>query len=150
VLLLELARVVVVEPDLVWVLPEPAAACNTCGSSGGCAMAVLVRFRRPRPLSVAVPAGWSVTVNDRVLIGIDDGRLLRVVRQTLLVPLGAMLIAGSGAELWLDWAEIPTVSAATLGLLGGFAWVKWRGRGPHGQVPQPRILRCLPRVMDDN
>ena len=138
------------EPGLVWVLPEFAAACNTCGSSGGCAMAVLARFRRPRPLSVAVPAGLSVTVNDRVLIGIDDGQLLRVVGQALLVPLGTMLIAGSGAELWLDWTEIPTVTAATLGLLGGFTWVGWHGRGPHRQVPQPRVLRCLPTVMDDN
>lgn len=149
-MLLERVRVVAVEPDLIRVSPEPAAACNTCGPTGGCAMAVLAKFRRPLPSPVAAPAGLSVTVNDRVLVGIDDGQLLRAVRQALLVPLGAMLITGSGAELWLDWAEIPTAIAAALGLLGGFGWVGWRARGLHEKSPQLTVLQSLPAAMDDN
>lgn len=149
-MLLERARVVAMDADTVWVVPESGTACSACATEGGCGLLTLARFRRARRLPITRVAGMPVTVGSRVLIGIHEGQFLDAVVRSLLPPLGAMLFAALGAELWLGWSEIATVAAAAVGLGGGFFWVRYRASGSRQRMPQPALLECLAPGRSDN
>lgn len=138
-MLLEWARVVAVEREMVWVVPEPVIDCASCLSNGGCGLSLFAGLRRQRPVAVVAVAGLPVVVNDRVVVGIPHGQLLTGVCHTLILPLLAMLVAALVAELWLGWSEAWVAFAASLGLSGGFGWARLHGAG---NPRQPVLLRC--------
>lgn len=137
-------RVVEVDGDQVLVeIPERAAACGNCKSAGGCHSGLLGISGSDRTIRVANLIG--ARLNDRVSLGIAEGKLLRASWLSYLLPalLGIVGAAG-GQSLGGDpWA----IGGTLIGLVAGFAHLRHAGartrrRAPMISLEWPQPAAC--------
>jgi sigma-E factor negative regulatory protein RseC len=114
-----------------------------CGSGmcakGGCGTALLAQMfsQKPRaPLRVANPI--DARIGERVIVGVEEGSLLRATLLVYLLPL-ALFLAGASAGGQAADGDAPAVLGGLAGLfLGWLAARRWSRRPQGGQ---PVILR---------
>lgn len=145
----EHARVVRAEPGTAWVEVMRKSACGSCALAGGCGTAGIARYLRGRRgavhLRVIDPVG--VQAGDQVVIGMEEGALLRGLVQTYAVPLLAMLLGALGgkllgAALGLSAPDAGTLAGGALGLAAGLANVRrFSRRIAADPAYQPIVLR---------
>jgi len=110
---------------------EPLGSCAAC--AGGCGLAQiasLIGAGHRAALRVDVGTHAELTVGDRVRVGIDARRLLRLVLATYFTPLAGM-VAGALAVTTLTsvTGDVGALSGAVAGgLLAGWALLASAGR----------------------
>jgi len=118
-----------------------------CGSGlcakGGCGTAVLAQLfsRTPRgPMRVANPI--EARMGERVVVGVEEGSLLRATLIAYLLPL-VLFVAGALAAQELRAGDGATALGAIAGLLMGWAVARFLSRHGRAAGGEPVILRRL-------
>lgn len=94
-----IARVVRVEGAVAWLEPEQTKACGGCASASACLATdpgKLADRLATRRFALANTDGLHV--GERIMVGVNDGALLRAALTAYALPLAAMLTAGGLAE----------------------------------------------------
>jgi sigma-E factor negative regulatory protein RseC len=151
-MLIETGRVVAVDRDAVWVETIRQSTCGSCAANKGCGHGLLNRIADGRTGYVRVLPGSACpdrcTVDDQVRIGIPEQVILRGSVVVYLLPLLLMLASAAAAVgLWPGLAEPAAVGGAVIGLLLGFALVRWHAwRHRDDPALQPVLLEVLSRT----
>jgi sigma-E factor negative regulatory protein RseC len=131
--------------DGAYVETSRASSCGTCSSQQSCGTTSLSQLlgSKSRPFRVLNPIGAAV--GERVVIGLEESALLRSTLLSYVLPL-ALLMAGAllGSQVAPAGAakDLYSVSGAGIGLVLGFAALKWVAARTGGQRQfQPVILR---------
>lgn len=116
-----------------------------CGSGmcakGGCGAAVLAQLfsRNPRgPMRVANPI--QARPGERVIVGVEEGMLVRSTLIAYLLPLGMLLGGALAGRAWLPESDGLAVVGALAGLAVGWGLARALGRR-QARSAQPVILR---------
>ncbi|MCR8923307.1 SoxR reducing system RseC family protein [Dasania sp. GY-MA-18] len=127
----EVARVLAVEPQHLWVETLQKSTCNSCTAQKGCGYGLMneAAHQRRNHLRVAIPAADShhYQLDDKVELEFPEQLLVSGAMLVYLLPLLTMLAAGAVASLWFN-REGLIVLASIMGLALGFALVWWRSR----------------------
>jgi len=113
----ELATVMKVKNQQVWVNPQISSGCGACMQKTSCTSSIVWRFFKPR--LVEVDSSFPLAVGDQVMVAIDESLLLNASLLLYLLPLLAMFIGAGIAESLLDNAQNSDnyIAAAGLGSL---------------------------------
>ncbi len=133
-------------PGYAWVETRRRSTCATCSLNAGCGTAALARFLGSRRTRVRALSGAALSPGQEVVIGLEEGALLRGSLAVYLVPLGGLILgAAAGDRLFAGSGEEPSVLLGIVGLVAGLLWQLRYGRAIHGDRRfQPVVLRCLP------
>jgi len=125
----ENAWVVRTEADVAWVETQRKTACDSCSVRTGCGTGTLAKLlgRKSGPLQVLNPL--AAGVGEEVVVGINEGSLVRGSLVVYVVPLLSMFGLGLvgkalAAQYGFADSEGMTLVAAMLGLGLGFSWVR--------------------------
>ncbi|WP_051083844.1 SoxR reducing system RseC family protein [Dasania marina] len=139
----EVARVLAVDKQHLWVETLQKSTCNSCSAQKGCGYGLMneAAHQRRNHLKVVIPAEDSChyQVDDKVQLQFPEHLLVSGALLVYLLPLLSMLAAGAVASYWFS-LEGEIVLASAVGLLLGFVLVWWRSRG------QSNILAAQVRV----
>lgn len=94
----ETAIVARVENHQVWVETNPKHGCGGCLQKSSCSTSVLDKFMKKR--AVVVDSDIELKKGDEVVIGIDEGLLIRASVLLYLVPL-CIMVSAAGIAQWL-------------------------------------------------
>lgn len=94
----ENAVVAKIENGQVWVESKQGSGCSGCQQKAGCSTSALSKLVKKR--SVAVDSAFQLKVGDEVVVGIEEGVLLRASLMLYFVPLLFMFLGG-GLANWL-------------------------------------------------
>jgi len=143
----EQARVISVEEGYAVVETQRQSTCQSCAVNKGCGTAVLSKVLGRSAVQFRAINHINATVNEQVIIGIDEDWLLKSSFAVYLVPLLLMLLGAGigemiGARLWGSSVEGFTILAAFSGLFIGFFWLRrYTATLRQRNVCQPEILR---------
>ncbi|MDR2877776.1 MAG: SoxR reducing system RseC family protein, partial [Chromatiales bacterium] len=105
----ETARVASVDSDgQLWVETQRKAACDSCSVNKGCGTGVITKMLNLRSPRIRVQNTLGAVVGDEVLVGIDDGQLVRASFAAYFMPLAWMFIgalAGGMIAGTLQWEQ---------------------------------------------
>ncbi|MBA4501368.1 SoxR reducing system RseC family protein [Marinobacterium marinum] len=141
----EVTLVSAVEARMVKVMAARTSACAQCASKSNCSQGVLSQWGQGKTVEIEVqnPDALPVKPGQQVVIGLEEGSLVRASLLLYMLPL-ALLIAGAllGATLALaEWQQI--ILAIALMLTGfGLARRLSSGRAAQNRY-QPILLRIV-------
>ncbi|MDD5320677.1 MAG: SoxR reducing system RseC family protein [Methylococcales bacterium] len=119
----ELAVVVKIENQQVWVESGPNNACGGCQQKASCTANALGSVLKKK--SVPVDSGIQLKTGDEVIVAIDENLLLRASLLLYLLPLIALF---TGAAI-ADWLLADNALHADLWIAGsallGFLLILW-------------------------
>jgi len=144
----ETAHVVAVEGEHAWVETERRSSCSSC-SAKGCGTGALSSVLGAKVQRMRVSNPVNAEKGDAVVVGIDEGVLLKGSVLVYIMPLVLMLAGGLLGETlapqWGSDGESMSLLFGLLGLVGGMLWLRLFNR--HA-ADNPRytavILRILP------
>lgn len=116
----EIAVVAKIENNQVWVETRGAKGCGGCLQKSACSTSVLDKMIRKR--AVAVDCDIDLKAGDEVVVGIEEGVLIRASLLLYLLPLLAMGTGGALAQSFVsaDYGKadlvVAGVALASLGL----------------------------------
>lgn len=87
-----------IENGQVWVESKQGSGCSGCQQKAACSTSALSKLIKKR--SVAVDSAFQLNVGDEVIVGIEEGILLRASLMLYLLPLLFMFLGG-GLGNWL-------------------------------------------------
>lgn len=136
-------RAVVVQTNKVFALVQASGAngCSACEGKG-CGSGKLTQLFCSKPREFKVDNRINAAVGDEVIVSVPDGAVLRGIGLVYLLPLALMF---AGAMLLGAWGGGDAYRAlgALLGLVVGFAFVKWLSTRRAGRQNQPYIARLF-------
>lgn len=109
------ARVVRLQGDTAWVRVEAPESCGACGGRG-CGSTLYARMLHPREPEYAVDNPISAQPGERVVIGVEDGAVLRAVASAYGLPLVLLIL---GAMAGSSFGEGAAIVGGLLGLALG-------------------------------
>lgn len=111
------ARVVAVEGRLAWLEPEQTTACGGCKATKVCG----VDPGSPRLVArrFSMPNDENLRVGERVVVGVEEGTVLRAAAILYGVPLVTLLGGGLIAQKVYGLGNLGTAATAIAGLLLG-------------------------------
>jgi sigma-E factor negative regulatory protein RseC len=121
------------------------SACAQCSSRSNCSQGVLSQWSRGRSVEIEVlnPDNLPLAPGQQVLIGLDEGGLMRASLLLYLVPL-LLLVAGALVASMLGASEAIQMLTAALMLLVGFVAVRFLTRNTAELSRyQPVLLKIL-------
>lgn len=127
-----------VDGHRVLVEVERRGGCGTCEASGGCGTSALARWFSRRSAEVRLDATLPVRPGDAVVVGLDEGALLRASLLLYLVPIVALVVGAAvgGALAGAGSGDGPAVLGGLAGLALGLwltrsrtAGLRWRPDG---------------------
>lgn len=133
--------------DQVWVETERQTSCGGCAARGACGTGVLAQVLGRRSSRVRALDPIGVEAGERVVIGLQDGALVRGSMAVYAVPLLALIGAAVFGEylasrLLIANPEPFSVAAGLAGLVAGLLWVRrFTARICDDRRYQPVILR---------
>jgi sigma-E factor negative regulatory protein RseC len=134
------ARVVAVEHGLAWLEPDQTTSCGGCKAAKVCG----VDAGSPRLVArrFSMPNAHDLHVGERVVVGIEEGTVLRASAILYGVPLLTLLAGGLVAQKVYGMGDLGSAAAAIAGLLAGLMVVRLltrrsSARGDHA----PRFIR---------
>lgn len=128
-----LARIVRVQGGTAWVRVEAPASCGACGGRGCGSTSVFGQLFNPRPAEYPVDNAIDARVGETVVVGVEEGAVLRSVFRSYVLPL-LLLLAGAVIGMQAG-GELLAMAGAGAGLVLGFVLL----RGARGG--QPVIVR---------
>ena len=105
------------------------SACAQCSSRSSCSQGVLSQWSRGRSVEIEVlnPDNLTLMPGQQVLIGLEEGGLMRASLLLYLVPL-LRLVAGALVASMLGASETVQILTAAFMLLVGFVAVRFLTR----------------------
>jgi len=149
----EQARVVAIEGQYALVETQRRSTCESCAVNKGCGTAVVSKVLGRAPVRLRAINHIDARVNEQVVIGIDEGWLIRGSAAAYIVPLVLMLLCAGigemiGAGLWGEASEGVSILGAFSGLFLGFFWLRRYTQGLRRRdVCQPEILRSASNMI---
>lgn len=114
-----LARVVAVDRDQVWLVPEQAAACGSCATRSACGSGSTSKAAASWRASRSLGSGQALlALGDVVRVGVDRNALTRASLTAYTLPLVTMLMSASALQ---EAGDGVAIAAALVGLLAGVA-----------------------------
>lgn len=144
----ELAVVAKIENNQVWVQAGANKGCGGCQQKSSCSTSVLDKLTRKR--EVAVDSEIELKAGDEVVIGIEEGVLIKASLLLYLIPLLAMGLAGGLTQQLLPAgfvrADLVTAGVA-LASLGSSLWLinKLQRSFFFAHFPRPVVIKKLLR-----
>lgn len=141
----EIVTVTAAGPEGVRVAAERNSACAQCSSRSNCSQGVLSQWRKDKMVEVAVmnPEGLSVPVGAQVVIGLQEGSLMKASFLLYCIPLLCLILAAIAASA-LGWNEPAQVVAALGAMLAGFWAVRRYANSKSVKSDyQPVLLKIL-------
>lgn len=123
----ETGRVTEVEPGYAWVETRRTSTCGSCAARGGCGTSVLSRVLGQRTARVKALDRVGASVGDEVVLGLDDGALLRGSLAVYMMPLVALILGAILAETVApQWGlgEGFVMFGGVAGLAAGLLWLR--------------------------
>lgn len=140
----EVVHVSRVEGDEVWVEASRQSACAACSAKKGCGQGAMSDWMSGGSveLSVVNPAGLKPNVGQSVVVGLEEGSLIKASVLIYLLPLVSLVVLALIAR-GLGAGEGVQVLAAIAGLFVGFFGVRWYSTRPSSDnlCYQPILLR---------
>ncbi|PIE83022.1 MAG: Fis family transcriptional regulator [Candidatus Contendobacter odensis] len=139
----ESAVVVAVDGNFAWVDTRRQTICGHCKARAGCGTSVLAEFWNDTQTRVRAVATIPVKPGDSVIVGLEDGALLRGALLVYLLPL-VLLLAGGLLGKWVfaGAGDEPLILTGILGLVLGLWVVRILSRRIQSHARfQPVILR---------
>ncbi|MEA3243134.1 MAG: SoxR reducing system RseC family protein [Pseudomonadota bacterium] len=143
----EIAQVVRINGNEVWVETQRRSSCSSCSAEKGCGTATLSKVLGNRRNVVRVLSAMPLRVGDQVVIGIREQALVRGSLAVYAVPILLLLLGGLIGELGAEqfiWenAEFASVTLGISGLIAGLVWLKrFTRRIRNDPNFQPVVLR---------
>lgn len=126
----ESGQVTSVEPPYATVATQRRSSCSSCSSKGGCGTGSLSQMFAARTQEMRVLNPIDAKVGEQVVLGLEEGALLRSSLTVYIVPLLLMIVGGLFGE-WMapalsmeNSSEYLSIPAALFGLVAGFGWVR--------------------------
>jgi len=121
--------VIKVEKDFAWVKMQRKSSCGHCSMKQGCGTGSIAQVFGEKQIEIKAINQSNVEVGDTVIIGLEEGALLRGSFTLYLIPLLCMFAAAIFYEVlaeraFLPNSEILVAIAGIAGLGGGLAWIK--------------------------
>ncbi len=133
------ATVVRTEGPLAWVEAERESSCGQCAARKGCGTAVLANVLGRRSARMRALNPVEARPGERVVIGLEEGALLRGALAVYLLPLLTLI---GGAMLGAPYGDGAAVAGGLGGFLLGLAGVRrFSRRIARDPRYQPVILR---------
>lgn len=125
----ETAQVIATEGDYAWVETQRKSTCGSCAVQKGCGTSVLAKVLGNRTSRIRVINTIGASTGEMVVIGVEDGMLVRSSFAVYAMPLILLLLGGVGGGMLADALQWQSQEAATavggvLGLLLGFLWLR--------------------------
>lgn len=139
-----IARVVRVDAGVAWLEPEQTTSCGNCASAAACgagATGIGTVASRIEARRFPLDNPGSLTVGDRIVVGVDDRALIKASLIAYALPLlTAFIAAGFAESAWGN--DLATLGAMTAGLFGGLLAARAGARhlSARGDLA-PRFLR---------
>lgn len=141
----EVVQVSRVDASGIWISADRQSACSACSAKKSCSQGALSDWMPGKSVEMTVvnPAGLAPEVGQNVVIGLEEGSLMRASVLVYLVPL-LMLVVGAMLARALDGGEGVQILAGLAGLAAGFMAVRWySGRTDAKSCYQPTLLRLV-------
>lgn len=139
------AKVVRTDGDVAYVEARNSSGCGSCGSSKECGTALLSQIFGGSKREFRVLNAVGARTGENVVIGLEDGALLKGSMAMYLLPLALLFIGAiSGVSLAPDAGlqDLYSMFGGGAGLVAGFTWVKlYALRLGANRHFQPVILR---------
>ena len=143
----ESARVQRCEGEFAWVETQRKSSCGSCGARKGCGTGALSQVFGRRMQSLKVHNPIAAQPGDAVVLGIEEGVLLKGSVAVYLLPLltliGGGLLGQALAPQWLLDPEWFSMILAILGLFGGLWWLC---RFNRHAADDPRYMATILRI----
>jgi len=126
-MLLEIGRIVAIEPQGLWVETIQRSACGSCQAQKGCGHSALAKFGASASRLWVLLDGRNpnhFTVGDEVQIGVPEEVIATGSLFVYILPLLTMIVATLAAHS-AQLSDGLTALCALLGLLVGAAIVRW-------------------------
>ncbi|MBV0933547.1 SoxR reducing system RseC family protein [Marinobacterium weihaiense] len=141
----ELAVVSAIGHDGVRVIAARNSACAQCASKSNCATGVLSEWREGKTVEIDVdnPDAILVSPGQQVMIGLEEGSLMRASLLLYLLPLALLILGalvGSGFA-WPEWQQV--LLSLGLMMIGFIMARRWSSGRMTGKRYQPVLLRTL-------
>lgn len=146
----EQASVVEIHGKSALVQTRRKTACSSCAAQKGCGTGVISTVFDKSSARVVALNDIGAEVGEQVVVGIDESMLVRGSAVAYLMPI-LMMFACSLLGSWLlqSDSEGVSISFAILGLLAGFACLKWYNKRVRSNAKyQPIILRRVESIAD--
>lgn len=127
----------------IWVEASRQSACAACSAKKSCGQGALSDWMKGGSveLSVVNPTGLKPGIGQSVIVGLEEGGLIKASVLVYLLPL-LSLIAMTLLARGFGASEGVQVLSAIAGLLIGFLGVRWYTARPSEEVCyQPVLLR---------
>ncbi|GGB89104.1 hypothetical protein GCM10011352_13910 [Marinobacterium zhoushanense] len=140
----ELVHVSRIEGGEVWIEASRQSACAACSAKKSCGQGALADWMSGSSveLSVINPNGLKPSVGQSVVVGLEEGSLIKASMLIYLVPLILLVVVALIARAF-GAGEGFQILAAVAGLVAGFVGVNWYTSRPveDGSCYQPVLLR---------
>ncbi len=120
----EQAIVVEVKGSQVSVETDRQSSCGHCSAKNGCGSALLGKFFNRNQQYLTINTDLSLSVGDRILLGLDESALLRGSFIVYAIPLLMMLLVPIVISQF-DFSEIVSILSAVVGFSAGIIYVKY-------------------------
>ena len=144
----EQAIITACDGEFAWVEARKQTACGGCELKGGCGTSVLSKWLSPRINRMRALNEIEAEVGDQVIVGLQEGALLRGAFMVYLFPLLMMVAAAIIMQmLGSDASEMLVILAGAGGLvLASLVLRRHHHRIQHDPRYQPVILRKAPII----
>jgi sigma-E factor negative regulatory protein RseC len=141
----QIATVVAVESDGVWLATTPVTTCNACHASDDCGTGIVAKTMTPRQNRFFVSTELSLLPGEQVKVAMAGQQLVNAALLVYLLPLLLMMAAALLVHLTWQPAEGWVMLAAAVGAGSGLLLARYYGAGIATQQPLS-ILAVLPEI----
>lgn len=141
----ETVRVTRIEDSSIWIEAGRRSACASCSSRQSCSSGALTEAFSGKNVEMPVlnPGGLLPLVGQQVVIGLEEGSLIKASLMLYLLPLIALIVFAVVAQ-GMGFSEGYQIIAGGGGLIAGFMVARWFGRHHDSErCYSPVLLRCL-------
>ncbi|WP_432696491.1 SoxR reducing system RseC family protein [Marinobacterium sp. YM272] len=139
----EVVQVSRIEGEEIWIEASRQSACAACSSKNSCGQGALSDWMSGKSveLSVLNPNSIFPKVGQSVVVGLEEGSLIKASVMVYFLPLLTLILAAVAVRT-LGGSENFQILAGVAGLLLGFAAARWvTSRNTAGGCYQPVLLR---------
>lgn len=141
----QVATVLAVENNGVWLGTTPVSTCNTCQVSNDCGSGIVAKTLTPRQNRFFVTTDLPLLPGEQVTIATPGQQLVNAALLVYLLPLVLMIVSALLVHLIWQAPEGWLMLAAGFGALSGLLIARYYGTKMAGQQPLS-IVAVLPAI----
>lgn len=141
----EAGKVVDIDSQGVWVETVRQSACSSCAARNGCGQKLLASVGQGKRFIFKVnnPDNLSVSADDNVLIGIEEGSFLKATLFMYAAPLLMLFVGALLAEI-LGLSEGYMIFVSFAFLILGFVFVRFGSHSLFSSCKyQPTLMKVI-------